>query len=233
MTQGSLDGNLITCAWHNWKFRVDDGACVVGEEDITTHPATDRRRRHGAGHAAPTRPRGTFGRGCWPACAGASNGTTSVRSAATWCGCCRPTPTRVNWSGRRSTTAHRGPSSAGGIRSPRPPTAWRWSTCTRATSEPCRSCRRSPASPRPNAIGRSIPLPDPVDRPSDRPARRVPSTPSSPSSWSRRRRWCAARSTPATPRATCGRGSRRSPAIICCRTATAPSTARRRSSCST
>jgi nitrite reductase/ring-hydroxylating ferredoxin subunit len=40
MTQGSLDGNLLTCAWHNWKFRVDDGACVIGEEDITTHPAT-------------------------------------------------------------------------------------------------------------------------------------------------------------------------------------------------
>ena len=39
MTQGSLDGNLITCAWHNWKFRVDDGRCVVGEEDINTHPA--------------------------------------------------------------------------------------------------------------------------------------------------------------------------------------------------
>ncbi len=40
MTQGSLDGNLITCAWHNWKFRVDDGACLVGEEDIATHQAT-------------------------------------------------------------------------------------------------------------------------------------------------------------------------------------------------
>jgi nitrite reductase/ring-hydroxylating ferredoxin subunit len=40
MTQGSLDGNLITCAWHNWKFRVDDGACLVGEEDIRTHPVT-------------------------------------------------------------------------------------------------------------------------------------------------------------------------------------------------
>ena len=40
MTQGSLDGNLITCAWHNWKFRVDDGSCVIGEENITTHPAT-------------------------------------------------------------------------------------------------------------------------------------------------------------------------------------------------
>jgi nitrite reductase/ring-hydroxylating ferredoxin subunit len=40
MTQGSLDGNLITCAWHNWKFRVDDGQCVVGEENINSHPAT-------------------------------------------------------------------------------------------------------------------------------------------------------------------------------------------------
>lgn len=40
MTQGTLEGNLLTCAWHNWKFRVDDGACVVGEEDITTHPTT-------------------------------------------------------------------------------------------------------------------------------------------------------------------------------------------------
>ena len=40
MTQGSLDGNLITCAWHNWKFRVDNGECVVGEENITTHQAT-------------------------------------------------------------------------------------------------------------------------------------------------------------------------------------------------
>jgi nitrite reductase/ring-hydroxylating ferredoxin subunit len=40
LTQGSLDGNLITCAWHNWKFRVDDGACMVGEEDINTHEAT-------------------------------------------------------------------------------------------------------------------------------------------------------------------------------------------------
>ena len=25
LTQGTLDGNLLTCAWHNWKFRVDDG----------------------------------------------------------------------------------------------------------------------------------------------------------------------------------------------------------------
>jgi len=38
MTTGELDGDLITCAWHNWKFRVTDGTCVLGEEDIRTHP---------------------------------------------------------------------------------------------------------------------------------------------------------------------------------------------------
>jgi nitrite reductase/ring-hydroxylating ferredoxin subunit len=37
LTQGALDGNLLTCAWHNWKFRVDDGTCVLGEEDVRTH----------------------------------------------------------------------------------------------------------------------------------------------------------------------------------------------------
>src|SRR5215216_4801112 len=40
LTQGTLDGNLLTCAWHNWKFRVDDGTCVLGEEDVRTHPVT-------------------------------------------------------------------------------------------------------------------------------------------------------------------------------------------------
>jgi nitrite reductase/ring-hydroxylating ferredoxin subunit len=38
LTQGVLDGNVLTCAWHNWKFRVDDGSCVLGEEDVQTHP---------------------------------------------------------------------------------------------------------------------------------------------------------------------------------------------------
>ncbi|MEZ5259299.1 MAG: Rieske 2Fe-2S domain-containing protein [Ilumatobacteraceae bacterium] len=40
LTTGELDGNLITCAWHNWKFRVDDGSCVLGEEDVRTYPVT-------------------------------------------------------------------------------------------------------------------------------------------------------------------------------------------------
>ncbi len=37
LTTGELDGDLITCAWHNWKFRVSDGACVLGEENVRTH----------------------------------------------------------------------------------------------------------------------------------------------------------------------------------------------------
>ena len=37
LTQGELDGDVLTCAWHNWKFRVTDGACVQGEEAVRTH----------------------------------------------------------------------------------------------------------------------------------------------------------------------------------------------------
>ena len=37
LTQGELDGDLLTCAWHNWKFRVTDGACVQGEEAVRVH----------------------------------------------------------------------------------------------------------------------------------------------------------------------------------------------------
>jgi nitrite reductase/ring-hydroxylating ferredoxin subunit len=37
LTQGALDGDVLTCAWHNWKFRVTDGACLVGEEDVQAH----------------------------------------------------------------------------------------------------------------------------------------------------------------------------------------------------
>ena len=40
LTTGELDGDLITCAWHNWKFRVNDGRCVLGEEDVRTYPVS-------------------------------------------------------------------------------------------------------------------------------------------------------------------------------------------------
>jgi len=37
LTQGSLDGEILTCAWHNWKFRVSDGSCVLGQEGVQVH----------------------------------------------------------------------------------------------------------------------------------------------------------------------------------------------------
>jgi nitrite reductase/ring-hydroxylating ferredoxin subunit len=37
LTQGDLTGELLTCEWHNWKFRVSDGRCVVGEENVQVH----------------------------------------------------------------------------------------------------------------------------------------------------------------------------------------------------
>jgi nitrite reductase/ring-hydroxylating ferredoxin subunit len=40
LAQGSLDGELVTCQWHNWKFRVTDGACTQGEEAVRTHDVT-------------------------------------------------------------------------------------------------------------------------------------------------------------------------------------------------
>ncbi len=38
LTTGSLDGELVTCQWHNWKFEVRTGRCVMGEEDVAAHP---------------------------------------------------------------------------------------------------------------------------------------------------------------------------------------------------
>ncbi len=37
LTQGALADDLLTCAWHNWKFRVSDGTCVQGEEGVQVH----------------------------------------------------------------------------------------------------------------------------------------------------------------------------------------------------
>lgn len=37
LVTGALDGDVVTCQWHNWKFRVADGRCVLGEEDVDCH----------------------------------------------------------------------------------------------------------------------------------------------------------------------------------------------------
>ncbi|MCB9746194.1 MAG: Rieske (2Fe-2S) protein [Alphaproteobacteria bacterium] len=38
LVQGQLQGCLLTCSWHNYKFDVRDGACVKGEEDVRSYP---------------------------------------------------------------------------------------------------------------------------------------------------------------------------------------------------
>ncbi len=37
LVTGSLDGELLTCQWHNWKFEASTGHCVMGEEDVACH----------------------------------------------------------------------------------------------------------------------------------------------------------------------------------------------------
>jgi nitrite reductase/ring-hydroxylating ferredoxin subunit len=42
LATGNLVGDLITCQWHNWKYCITDGKCVVGEEDVRSHPVSIR-----------------------------------------------------------------------------------------------------------------------------------------------------------------------------------------------
>ncbi len=96
LTTGELDGDLITCAWHNWKFRVTDGACVLGEEDVRTYPvdvADDGTLAVAFSQPDPGR---AATRSCWAVCGGVSRRTTSVRCRATSFACCGPTPTPAN-----------------------------------------------------------------------------------------------------------------------------------------
>jgi len=38
LAQGDLKGCVLTCAWHNWKFDLTDGSCVLGGEGVRTYP---------------------------------------------------------------------------------------------------------------------------------------------------------------------------------------------------
>lgn len=37
LTKGELSGDVLTCAWHNWKFDVTSGSCLLGEEAVQSH----------------------------------------------------------------------------------------------------------------------------------------------------------------------------------------------------
>lgn len=38
LAQGVVTGTVLTCAWHNFKFDLRDGRCVLGEEDVRAYP---------------------------------------------------------------------------------------------------------------------------------------------------------------------------------------------------
>jgi nitrite reductase/ring-hydroxylating ferredoxin subunit len=38
LAQGIVQDGMLTCEWHNWKFRLCDGVCVLGGEDVRRYP---------------------------------------------------------------------------------------------------------------------------------------------------------------------------------------------------
>lgn len=41
LVQGETNDGYLTCSWHNWKYRLGDGHCVVGEEDVRVYPVAE------------------------------------------------------------------------------------------------------------------------------------------------------------------------------------------------
>lgn len=42
LVRGDVRDGVLTCAWHNWKFRLGDGACLFGGENVRTYPVEIR-----------------------------------------------------------------------------------------------------------------------------------------------------------------------------------------------
>jgi nitrite reductase/ring-hydroxylating ferredoxin subunit len=42
LKDGDIRADVLTCAWHNWKFRLTDGDCLFGGEKIRTYPVSIR-----------------------------------------------------------------------------------------------------------------------------------------------------------------------------------------------
>ena len=42
LAQGDKTSKVLTCAWHDWKFRLTDGKCLFGGENVRTYPVQIR-----------------------------------------------------------------------------------------------------------------------------------------------------------------------------------------------
>ena len=38
LSQGRVQGGVLTCEWHNWKFELATGACTFGGEPVRRYP---------------------------------------------------------------------------------------------------------------------------------------------------------------------------------------------------
>ena len=42
LAQGTVDEQgILTCHWHNWRFRLSDGRCVLGGDDVVSYPTRE------------------------------------------------------------------------------------------------------------------------------------------------------------------------------------------------
>jgi len=42
LAQGTVDDQgVLTCHWHNWRFRLSDGRCVLGGDDVVSYPTRE------------------------------------------------------------------------------------------------------------------------------------------------------------------------------------------------
>ena len=42
LSRGTVKDCVVTCPWHNFKFRLDDGTCVKGDEAVATHRISEQ-----------------------------------------------------------------------------------------------------------------------------------------------------------------------------------------------
>src|SRR3954447_22801788 len=42
LSEGTLDGCVLTCNWHNWKFDLASGAALVGRDPVRTYEVEER-----------------------------------------------------------------------------------------------------------------------------------------------------------------------------------------------
>ncbi len=42
LVEGDVLGDTLTCAYHGWRFDLETGACLFGEEPVRCYPAEER-----------------------------------------------------------------------------------------------------------------------------------------------------------------------------------------------